>query len=114
MRKLTTQAGLIILACYVEAARLTEVARRKGLWVALNEAGGIDPSRIITLLIMAFVVLMFILSFVPELEDAITNSTITNEFVNAMLGIMVWVLPIGALIAILIAIFRLGRSGRGG
>jgi len=81
--------------------------------IAAAQVGSINPSRIIVLLVMAFVVIMFLLSFVPELETAIAGSTITNEFVNSFLGIMVWVVPIGALIAILIAIFRTTKSGGG-
>lgn len=110
--------GLWFTGLLVSAKILALEARGKGLGKTLvaiyaGEYGGINPSRTITLLIMAFVILMFILSFVPELETAVAGSTITNDFVNSFLGIMVWVLPISALIAVLIAIFRNTGSSRG-
>ena len=98
--------GLLMLAKILALEARDKGLRKTLVAIRTGEFGGINPSRTIVLLIMAFVVIMFILSFVPELETAVTGSTIDNDFVNSFLGIMVWVLPIGALIAILVAIFR--------
>ena len=80
---------------------------------ALNQIGSIDPGRLIGLMCMAFVIIMFILNFVPELETAIAGSTIQNTFVNSFLGIMVWALPVAGLIAVLIGMFQTSKSKRG-
>ncbi|MBA7585797.1 hypothetical protein ES708_27786 [subsurface metagenome] len=53
---------------------------------------------------------MFVLGIAPELETAITGTTITNAFVLAILGLMEWAIPIGLLIAALMWSIKLIRG----
>lgn len=70
--------------------------------------------RIITGVILAFVVIMFLLQMVPELETEIGATTITNTFVLAMLDMMIWILPVAAIVAVIVLLFRLVKSRSGG
>jgi len=77
----------------------------------------VNVSRIITVVMLAFVGLMLIIYITPEIETAITaaSTDITNTFVIAMLGIAEWLIPIAAIMALFFGLFKLFKGGgRGG
>jgi len=58
-------------------------------------------------LIMAYVLLQFVLSFVPEVEAAIDGTTITDPFTLAILGIVKFMFGVGPLVALVIGLLLL-------
>lgn len=71
---------------------------------------GASLSKIVVSMLLGFVGLMFLMYFIPELEDGISSANVTNSFVAALMDMGIWLLPIGGIIGIFYGVFRLFRS----
>lgn len=60
--------------------------------------------------ILCFVAVMFVLGIGPQLETAITATTISNTFTLAILDLLEWGIPIGLLVAALMWSIKLVRA----
>lgn len=55
--------------------------------------------------VMAIVVVFFVIAIVPELEG-MTIDPLWSPMTQSMLGLVKWILPVGAIVAVVIMIFR--------
>ena len=67
--------------------------------------------KLMTAGILAFALLMFVISFGPEVEAAVASYTGSNAFVTAFLSIMVWAIPVALLIGVLVKVFKTATGG---
>lgn len=65
-----------------------------------------NPGRILSVMVVAFVGLLFIMQITPEIESEIAATTITNTITLSILDIAEWVVPIGAIVGVLLMVFR--------
>lgn len=69
-----------------------------------GSSGGVGD--IIVTALLVFVLFMFVINFVPEIEDAVLGFTTTLPMVEGMVTLMSWILPVGAIICALVILFR--------
>lgn len=80
--------------------------------LSAGQVGSISLSKLVTTLLLAFVGLMFVIEVGPQIETAVLGYTGTNAFVEAILGMASWILPVGALVGIFYGIFRMMGGGK--
>jgi hypothetical protein len=69
-----------------------------------------NPGRILSVMVVAFVGLLFIMQITPEIETEIAATTITNTITLSILDLAEWVVPIGAIVGVLLMVFRQFQS----
>ncbi len=91
--------------------------KRIGKWIVMKivdaEAGNVNPKALITMLVLAFIGLMFIGTFTPVLESSVGSDNVTNATTGAFLDLSVWLIPVGATVGIIltgVAMFK-GKNG---
>lgn len=98
--------GIMLRAIsWLEAHYIEEV--KKG-----NQVGAIAIKGLIEGLILAFIGLMFLFQFIPQLEGEASTDNISNSFVASMGDMAVWVIPVLAIVGVLYLGFNFIRSGR--
>lgn len=71
-----------------------------------------NPGRILSVMVVAFVGLLIVMQITPEIESEIAGTTITNTITLSILDIAEWVIPIGAIVGVLFMVFRQFQSRR--
>jgi len=80
--------------------------------VRVGQVGQINVSSGMTYLILFFILILFVINFVPVIEAAITASTVTDTTVTAILELW-WIAPVLVLIGGVIAGVRSAMGKRG-
>jgi hypothetical protein len=77
-----------------------------------SRGGGI--AGVISMVILSFVLLMFVIGFVPTIQTAIEGFTTTLPVVAAIVNIAAWLIPVGAVIAAIMLVVRYMGYGHKG
>jgi len=89
----------------VAGERSKRMARRRS-WGGGGGGGGNMLGKVLTAILLIYVLFMFVINFVPEIETAVTGFTSTLPMVETMVGIVSWLLPVGALVIAAVMLFK--------
>lgn len=79
-----------------------------------TQAGGISIKALIGGILLLYVGAVFIIQFTPTIETDVTSANITQPITMRIVNILVWALPVGALVGVLFGAFKfLGGSKKG-
>lgn len=74
---------------------------------------GASLKRIVVAILLAFIGFIFVINFVPMIED-VSTANITNPLTRTIADMGIWVLPVGGIIGVFYGVFRLfGGGGKG-
>lgn len=59
-------------------------------------------NKLITGVIVAFIGLMFLFAFIPQLEDTASTANISNTFVSSMGDMAIWLIPVLAIVSLIL------------
>lgn len=72
-----------------------------------KQMGMISFGAVLSMAILAYIVMLFIVNFTPQMEADVSSANISNPFTASMVDMSVWLVPV-----ILIALVFIGLSRR--
>lgn len=60
-------------------------------------------NRIFGGIVTLFVIIMFLVGFIPTMESNVSSANITNTTVSSMVDMAVWVIPLAAVVGVILA-----------
>lgn len=74
-----------------------------------SSGGSSSATSIMIGVLMAIITIFFVIAVVPELEAMVIDPA-WAPMTQTMLGLVKWILPVGAIIAVIVLIFRQVRG----